>query len=390
MGPQAMPPLRRLQPDGTVSTHRAAPAALDDASAVASDAAAQENLPCRPATLPSEAIISVTNRCDARCTMCNIWQLERKELLTAEDYRQGLPPTLRNVNLTGGEALLRPDIVEIAHAIHDTRGRPRIVLATNGFRTERTLRTVARIREHVPDLGLAVSVDGDAATHDRMRGVPKAWERAVRTLRGLREQGIRDLRIGFTATPANISQLGSVYELSRELGVEFAATLAQNSDVYYATDANTPIDIAAVENHFGALIGRRLASASPKDWLRAYFDHGAIHFARSGMRLGRCDAATGFFYLAPTGDVYPCLTLPRVLGNIRLTPFEQLWQRRRAAQVRDEVAGCRKCWMMCTARTELKRHPVAIGWWLGCRKTGSLVDAGIRLLQRDASVGRPS
>ena len=331
--------------------------------------------------LPSEAIISVTNRCDARCSMCNIWQLERHELLTADDYRRALPDSLRNVNLTGGEALLRPDIVEIAQAIHETAGRPRIVLATNGFRTDRTLEAVARIRAHVPTLGLAVSVDGNAETHDRMRGVPKAWERALRTLRGLREMGLRDLRIGFTATPHNIGQLVDVYRLSRELGVEFAATVAQNSDVYYATDANPPIDIAAVEEHFGRLIRERLQSPSPKDWLRAYFDHGAIHFAKAGLRLGKCDAASGFFYLSPTGDVHPCLTLSQVLGNIRQVSFEQLWQAGHAAQVREEVAGCRKCWMMCTARTELKRHPARIGWWVGSRKAGSLAASAMRLMQ---------
>ncbi len=339
--------------------------------------------------MPTEAIISVTNRCDARCSMCNIWRLERQEMLTAEDYRRALPATLRNVNLTGGEALLRPDIVEITHAIHEAGGRPRIVLATNGFRTESTLLTVARIRQHVPDLGLAVSIDGDAKTHDRMRGVPHAYRRAVETLRGLREQGIQDIRIGFTATADNIDQLGNVYELSRDLGVEFAATVAQNSEVYYATDVNTPLDPAAVARHFGALIDKRLASSSPKDWLRAYFDHGAIRFAQAGMRLGRCDAASSFFYLSPGGDVYPCLTLPRVLGNVRSTPFEQLWSDSRTQRVREEVAGCRKCWMMCTARTELKRHPVAVGWWLGRRKAGLIADAGKRLLQaRSPAVDR--
>ncbi len=313
--------------------------------------------------------------------MCNIWQLERHELLTAEDYRRALPPSLRNVNLTGGEALLRPDIVEIAQAIHETGGRPRIVLATNGFRTDRTLESVARIRARVPTLGLAVSIDGDAETHDRMRGVPKAHERALRTLRGLREMGVRDLRIGFTATPQNIGQLVDIYRLSRELGVEFAATVAQNSDVYYATDANPPIDIGEVAQHFGRLIGQRLQSPSPKDWLRAYFDHGALHFATAGLRLGKCDAASGFFFLSPTGDVYPCLTLSRVLGNIRELRFEQLWQAAHATQVRDEVAGCRKCWMMCTARTELKRHPARIAWWVGSRKAGALAAAAARLLQ---------
>lgn len=313
---------------------------------------------------PTEAIISVTNRCDARCTMCNIWQLDRAELLSAEDYRRGLPATLRNVNLTGGEALLRPDIVEVTQAIHEATGRPRIILATNGFRTERTIRTIERIRAFVPDLGIAVSLDGDAATHDRMRGVPYAHQRAVATLRALRQIGVSDVRIGFTATAENLDQLTRVYALACELGVEFAATVAQNSEVYYATDVNGGVDPEEIARHFGALISARLRSHSPKDWLRAYFDHGVINFARTGSRPTACDAASGFFFLAPTGDVYPCLTLPRVIGNIRSLSFDTIWRGEHARRIRGEVRQCTKCWMMCTARTELKRRPVSVASWV--------------------------
>ena len=316
------------------------------------------------APTPSEAIISVTNRCDARCTMCNIWQLDRAELLGAEDYRRGLPSGLRNVNLTGGEALLRPDIVDVAQAIFEATGRPRIILATNGFRTERTIRTIERIRTFVPALGIAVSLDGDAVTHDRMRGVPDAHRRAVETLRAIRQIGIRDVRIGFTATAENVDQLMGVYALARELGVEFAATVAQNSEVYYATDANLGIDPEEVARHFGALIEMRLRSPAPKDWLRAYFDQGVIHFAQTGARPTACDAASGFFFVAPTGDVYPCLTLPRVIGNIRTQSFDALWHGEQARRVREEVRHCTRCWMMCTSRTELKRRPVRVASWV--------------------------
>jgi Fe-coproporphyrin III synthase len=314
--------------------------------------------------------------------MCNIWRLDRQEVLGPEDYRRGLPATLRNVNLTGGEPLLRPDIVEIAQAIHEAAGQPRIILATNGFRTERTLRTVAEIRQHVPDLGLAVSIDGDAETHDRMRGVPRAYDRAVRTLRGLREQGIDDIRIGFTATPANVHQLMTVYRLAEELGVQFAATVAQNSDVYYATDENPQLDAQAVAKHFGELVTARLTSTSTKNWLRAYFDHGAIHFATTGFRVSGCDAASGFFFLAPTGNVHPCLTLPVVLGNVRDQPFDALWRSPAARLAREEARGCRKCWMMCTARSELKRHPLAIGWWVGREQVKAVSRAGLQRLRR--------
>ena len=310
--------------------------------------------------------------------MCSIWRLERQELLTADDYRRGLPAGLRQVNLTGGEALLRPDIVEVTHAIHEATGHPRIILATNGFRTARTLETVSRIRRHVPALGIAVSIDGDEQTHDRMRGVPHAWRRAVATLRGLREQGIRDIRIGFTATPENVDQLLQVHRLACELGVEFAATLAQNSTVYYATQDNRAVDPDQVARHFGALVRARLRSSAPKDWLRAYFDQGVIHFARTGTRLAPCDAANGFFYLSPAGNVYPCLTLPRVIGNIRDAPFEAIWQGPQADRIREETRQCRRCWMMCTARTELRRRPVALAGWLAREQARRLAAAVLR------------
>ena len=154
------------------------------------------------------------------------------------------------------------------------------------------------------------------------------------------------------------------FELSLQLGVEFTATVAQNSEVYYATDRNERLDIEAVERYFGDLIRERLRSSSPKNWLRAYFDHGVAHFVRTGERLFSCDAASGFFFLTPTGEVYPCLTLNRPLGNVRERSFEDIWTGVEARAIRGEVSGCRQCWMMCTARTELHRQPVKVAKWL--------------------------
>jgi MoaA/NifB/PqqE/SkfB family radical SAM enzyme len=341
-----------------------------------------------PTPIPLEAIVSVTNRCDARCEMCNIWQLDRQELLGPEDYRRALPNSLQNVNLTGGEALLRPDIVEVAHAIYEASGCARIIIATNGFRTERTLATLGQIRAHVPEVGVAVSIDGNAATHDRMRGVPKAYERAIETLKSLHAIGIRDVRIGFTATPENVAELVQVYELAQSLGVEFAATIAQNSKVYYSTDVNRSIPPTMVERHFGALIDKRLASPSPKNWLRAYFDDGVIHFAKTGERKTQCDAASGFFYLAPSGDVYPCLTVPTALGNIREQSFDEIWNSERARNIREQVSSCRKCWMVCTSRTQIKRQPFAVASWIAREQATAVAARAMRAIGLLASEPR--
>lgn len=313
-------------------------------------------------SLPTEAIISVTNRCDARCRMCNIWQLNADEFLTAEDYRN-LPGSLRNVNITGGEALLRKDIVEVTHAIYESSGKPRVILATNGFRTEKMLKIIESIRNYVPSLGIGISLDGLEKEHDYMRGVPKAFLRATETLRALRTAGVNDLRIGFTATSENISQIPSVHQFAQDLDVEFTATVAQNSEFYYATNDNKPIEKAELEKSFGYLIDSNLRSLTPKNWFRAYFEHGVIRFGQEGKRMTQCSAATDFFYLSPKGDVYPCLTLPNVIGNVRSDTFHTIWQSEEARKTREIVSTCQACWMVCTARTEIKKAPIrALSW----------------------------
>jgi MoaA/NifB/PqqE/SkfB family radical SAM enzyme len=333
---------------------------------------------------PTETIISVTNRCDARCTMCNIWRLNYDELLRPEDYRRSVPSGLRDVNITGGEALLRRDIEEVVEAIYESSGKARIIIATNGFRTKRTLATLERIASRVPRLGVGVSLDGDEATHDRMRGVHGAYRRAIATIRSLHSVGVSDVRIGFTATPENIHQLNMVYELSRELGVEFAATIAQNSQIYYSTGANQRICPSVVQQHFGALIGRRLAGPSIKEWIRGHFDNGVIHFAENGERQLPCTAGSDFFFIAPNGDLYPCLTIPTAIGNLRERSFADLWCSEEAQQIRRQVSGCRQCWMVCTARAQIARHPVAVGSWVMRQQTKAL-QARIRLRLSRAS-----
>lgn len=309
-----------------------------------------------------EAIISVTNRCDARCQMCNIWKLRADEDLTAEDYRN-LPGHLENVGITGGEALLRSDIADVVQAIYESTGKPRVIIATNGFRPDMTLKQLESIRKHVPKLGVAVSVDGIGDAHDHNRGVPGVFEHTIATLRGLRSIGISDVRMAFIVTDKTASQLPAVYRLAESLGVEFAVNIAQNSDVYFMVNDVKPVRSEELEKSFAYLIDRNLRSFTPKKWGRAYYELGLLFFARHGERMTGCSAASDFFFLSPQGDVYPCMTLSCKLGNIRTQKFSSLWEGEEAQAARKEVSHCRACWMMCTARTELKKDTMkALAW----------------------------
>lgn len=311
---------------------------------------------------PTDAIVAVTYRCDARCQMCNIWQLKPQEFLSVDDYAR-LPDSLRDINVSGGEAFLRRDIVDIVRAIHAAAPRARIVISTNGFRTKAILDAMEALRRDIPDIGIGVSLDGIGETHNRIRGIPDAWQRATATLHGLRERGFTNVRIGFTAMNDNVHEMRAVYDYACELGVQFTTTVAQNSEIYFSTAANESVRSDALYDALGYVMRRELLSYHPKRWLRAWFERGTLTFNREGRRPLACRAGYEFFYLAPEGIVYPCLTIPSPMGELRGHSFREVWESERADRVRAEIAGCEACWMICTARSALKKRvPGALGW----------------------------
>lgn len=311
---------------------------------------------------PTDAIIALTYRCDARCQMCNIWQLKPQEFLSVDDYAK-VPSTLRDVNISGGEAFMRDDVVDIVKVIHQKCDDPRIVVSTNGFRTEHIISSMETLRKTIPKIGIGVSLDGVGEVHDRIRGIKGAYDKALATLLQLREREFTNIRIGFTAMNDNTNEMRNVYELAGELGVQFTTSVAQNSDIYFSTQANNQVLNGDLSDALGFVMKSELMSYHPKRWMRAYFESGSLTFNQEGRRILKCSAGLDFFYLAPEGVVYPCLTIPSPMGDLRGRSFEDVWESEEADKVRREIDGCEKCWMICTARTALKRNlPKALAW----------------------------
>jgi len=247
---------------------------------------------------PTDAVLAVTYRCDARCGMCNIWRLAPQERLAVEDYAK-VPASLKDINISGGEPFLRREIVDIVKAVNEKCGNPRIVISTNGFRTDKILQAMEEIRKAVPHIGIGVSVDGIGETHSRIRGVEGAFEKVMNTLRGLKERGFQNVRIGFTAMDDNVHEMPRVYELAESMGFQFTTSVAQNSEIYFSTQDNREVRNGDLGEALGYVMRRELRSFHPKRWMRAYFESGTLLFNEEKRRMLPCRAGIEFFYLAP-------------------------------------------------------------------------------------------
>ena len=117
--------------------------------------------------------VSLTDRCNLRCTYCMPndfadW-LPGPELLSTDELMLVLEIAtslgVDGVRLTGGEPLLRADIVDVVRRINDLRTPPRISVTTNGLK-------LVTLAQPLRDAGLErVNVSLDTLDRDRFKAL---------------------------------------------------------------------------------------------------------------------------------------------------------------------------------------------------------------------------
>ena len=170
-------------------------------------------------------------RCNLECKMCPFWRRDDEELLRLPDEIRIMDSLARAgvsfLGFEGGEPLLRKDVGEILREAHS---RFHTSLVTNGWLLEQ------RRAEIAPYLDLLfVSLDGIGATHDRLRGIARSFDRAV--------QGIRSARsevptvISHTVTRDNLDHAERIVELAEQLDIGLTVQIAYD---YTTADPMSP------------------------------------------------------------------------------------------------------------------------------------------------------
>jgi MoaA/NifB/PqqE/SkfB family radical SAM enzyme len=208
--------------------------------------------------------------------MCNIWKGDTPDRLLPEHMRK-LPPELRTINISGGEPFLRDDLVEFVREVRGRCPAAAITISTNAFLPDRIAEKMPELRRIDPDIRLAVSLDGLGATHDRIRGVAGAYDRAIELIARLAADGYRGLRLSMTLSGENLDQLTDVAGLAGELGLELGIVAAHGAGTHLGIGSQ---DVAVdripawLGGSFEKVIAPRLRSWRAKNWLRAHFTWG--------------------------------------------------------------------------------------------------------------------
>jgi len=312
-----------------------------------------------------------------QCTMCNIWSNPSE---AAREFKPDILlklPKLALVNLTGGEPFVREDLEEIVRILFTRTDR--VVISTSGWFEDRIIRMARKF----PRLGFRVSIEGLSGKNDELRGRSGGFDRGLRTLLELRRMGVKDIGFGITVSNSNSSDMLHLYELARNLKMEFATAAFHNS-YYFHKDDNIITNIQEVSSNFEELMNRLMRETHPKSWFRALFNLGLINYIKGNPRLLPCEAGSENFFIDPYGEVLPCNGMEAkywydTMGNLNdVSDFMEIWNSERAQRIRDQVRKCPKnCWMIGSASPVMKKYVRALLPWIVTNKLKSML--GVRI-----------
>ncbi len=300
----------------------------------------------------------VTSACNLACKHCRAEaQLEPSQGELSTEEALGLIDTFPETGnpiiiFTGGEPLMRPDVFElVAHA--KSKGL-RCVMAPNG-----TLLT-PEIAKRLKEVGIercSISIDGPGAeSHDDLRGVQGAFEASMRGIEHLKSAGM-EFQINTTVTRDNLGMFKDIFHLAGDLGAaawhifllvptgraarlgaqvitaqEYENVLNWFYDFRKTTDMQLKATCAP---HYHRILRQR----AKEEGVPVNFETFGLDAVSRG-----CLGGTGFCFISSTGQVQPCGYLELDCGQVRETPFPDIWRNsQQFLNLRDPKTYTGKC-----------------------------------------------
>ena len=343
---------------------------------------------------PDMIQIMLTTRCNIRCKMCDVWKMEYPEEMTTAEVsdliRQAVALGVQTIYFTGGEALLRPDII------------PLIKLAAS-FNVITTINTNGILIDDVMARELVssglhdvtISLDGASAqTHDYIRGkgvFEKAMQAFEHLQRAKNECKRDDFAIGSTCviTKHNLQELPALAELVHSRGGNYIAyqPLVNNGYARWETECNSKLwvgeeDIPQLEECFRAL--DRLKEKKIREGMSIDFmAEKTIQHYRRQHRVNTCFAGYNRFFINPKGDIsFVCY---ESFGNVRTGTLRDAWLSEKAYELRKKIRCCNvNCTQFCSERPQSEKlSEIHRCLYEPLKKLGSLENAFLEEIHRE-------
>jgi sulfatase maturation enzyme AslB (radical SAM superfamily) len=269
---------------------------------------------------PFGAVFVVTDHCNARCRMCDIWKHKGNELSleTFENYLKS-PVLTRIVNaaFTGGEPTLRKDLAQFfERLLTSCPDLESVNISTNALlpeRLESLMTQFVDIRNRLnPRVNILVqiSLDGPEGIHEKVRCVPNAYRTVMDSVERIRR--IVDTENKFdqyflcVLQPENIDHLDELEELFRELDRPVTYNVLCDAS-YVLTDRAICPRMSAEQTRKLIAFLTKMIHSGELDFRHRYHYNEIVEWFRLQYRPRPCGIITQHMIVNSDGQLLPCL-----------------------------------------------------------------------------------
>jgi MoaA/NifB/PqqE/SkfB family radical SAM enzyme len=305
-------------------------------------------------------ILSPHNRCNCRCVMCDIWKTTDAREMSAgelEDHLSSINDMgVEWVVFSGGEPLMHSDLFRLCAQLKPRNIRT--TLLSTGLLLQRN---AAALAEWIDDV--IVSLDGPPSVHDRIRGVPNAFqmlERGVNAIRALQPNFPITARC--TVQRLNCGHLEAAVETARSLGLNGISFLAADvtseafnrpggwTETRQTTISLSHEEVAVLDRQIENLVQLNIDSyvAESADKLRRIAQHFRAHLGEIEPVAPRCNAPWVSAVVESDGTVRPCFFHPAIGKASETTSLFSIINGKRGVEFRRSLdvstdPVCRRC-----------------------------------------------
>ena len=323
--------------------------------------------------------------------MCLDWKLNGKERELSLDeikriFRSPLFTSLRKFNLSGGEPVLRDDMVQITEVVMEACPQIKeIVLLTNGLDSDLVIEKVRGLQklpnwDNLDRFAVSVSLDGYGDTHRRIRRVPDAFQRVDETVLRLKElENGKPFYISVVCVvqPLNISNLVHVADYCREKELPVTFVPVWFGDCFKLDSVSrdklrlSGEQLNELRNLINGPLKKVLNPSNVPCW------HEFFSIMNGRRRKSPCHLGRHFVGLDTDGMLYLCnVDSALEYGSALETPPDELWYSGNAEEVRKRAEEhiCPTCTQCCDSAFTFSKEFFYYAGFLLRQKSGKLVN----------------
>ena len=272
---------------------------------------------------PKSIIFELTNRCNLKCNMCDIWKDKKIVDFHINHFNKILKnpalKKLKNISLSGGEPFMLKNLEKYYSLCKTYFPKANICICTNGYFTDSIKRYLSMFDND--KLSIAVSFDG-IDSHNKIRGNPNSMKNLINSVIMIKNEFPKvTVSLKFTANYQNYNELLDSAKFANKLSVPLEIKVIESLNCH-----QTRI-ITSVNNVLSQDIIKSLNNQSKKILKLGFVSN--VKFLQQLIKKSKkdiktCNWPSEKLFIGVDGNVWICRKKNNI-GNVFINSINEIW-----------------------------------------------------------------